>query len=510
MLVAVLVLGVLALVAAAGAVMLLVQRGALAARAASAEQAAATHEGEASRLRAQAGELAGQVQALSTKAADLTARLELLARSHDQAMEALTQQHERDLESEHRRHEQELQSERERSRLQVESAQREAATKLEAAQKQREQIERVIVDAETKFRETFGALAGEQLSASTKQFLQLAEQRLSTALQAGEGQIKERQAAVERLVQPIADTLKKTDEKLAAIETARVSAYSEIKTQVEQMSKHGAALQVETGRLVQALREPRVRGHYGEIQLKRVAELAGMREYCDFVEQDQTVDAEGKRLRPDMVVRLPNNREIVVDAKANIQPYMEALSAPTPEAAEGHLQRFADGVANQAVALGKKGYWPSYDGSAEFVVMFVPGDQFVDAALARRPDLLETAASAGVILASPSTLIAMLRAVAVSFREEKLTRNARDLLALGKELHERAATALAHVDKLGGALKKAVEHYNLFIGSYESRIEPTLNRFEEVGCQGAKALPEVTTVNLTTRKLRAAPGLEEA
>lgn len=380
---------------------------------------------------------------------------------------------------------------------------RTAAAREEAAVRREADLRGFVEKAEKQLREAFGAAAGEQLKHASGEFLKLAQERLSGTLKQGEAALEQRQVAVANLVKPIADTLAKTDEKLAAIEKERASAYASIKTQVEHMANQGEALRVETGRLVQALRDPKVRGNYGERQLRRIAELAGMRAYCDFVEQADTVDADGKRLRPDMIVQLPNQRVIIVDAKTNIQPYLDALQATSPDAAEERLKAFADGVAAQATALGRKNYWSQFEGSAEFVVMFVPGDQYVDAALAHRPDLLDVAATSGVVLASPSSLIAMLRAVAVAFREDKLAREAEELLALGKELHERAATALSHVDRLGDALNKAVGHFNAFVGSYESRLEPTLRTFQQLGGH-AKTLPELGPLAITTRTRREA------
>ncbi len=206
--------------------------------------------------------------------------------------------------------------------------------------------------------------------------------------------------------------------------------------------------------------EPHVRGRYGEIQLKRVAELAGMSGFCDFAEQDQTRGSDGAPLRPDMVVKLPSGRCVVVDAKTNIQAYLDAINAPTPGEADACLDRFARHVAEQAIALAKKKYWAQYDGSPEFMVMFIPGDQFVDAALTRQPEILERAAEQGVILASPATLIGLLRAVAVGYAEERLAQQASELLVMGKDLHERFAKAMEHAAKVGGALNRAVESYN--------------------------------------------------
>jgi DNA recombination protein RmuC len=258
------------------------------------------------------------------------------------------------------------------------------------------------------------------------------------------------------------------------------------------MAEASEALRSETGRLAQALREPHVRGRYGELALRRVAELAGMSAYCDFAEQESTVGPDGTALRPDMVVSLPNERVVVVDAKTNIQAYLDALQAEGVDDRERHLDRFAKHVADQATALSRKKYWSQYEGSPEFVVMFIPGDQFIDAALSRQPEILENAARQNVLLAGPATLIGLLRAVHVGFNEEKLAAEAQELRRLGVEFRERAGLAFGHIASVGELLEKTVNKYNEFVGSYRSRLEPTLKRFEADGGKREAAPGEVT------------------
>lgn len=472
------------------------------ARAQAADERAAATARDLDAARSQLAAAATEVGALTAQAAGLGERCRGLEARLDQDARRREAERQAELAALAERHKAELAHARREEELERERVVGVAEEKLRAAVEQHRQLKETLDQVQAKFESVFDAAAGRALKASSDAFLKLADQRMATVTEQQRGELDQRRAAVEQLVRPIVEALGKTEAVLGAMEKERAGAYSAVRQQVEQMAQQGAALQRETGQLVQALREPRIRGYYGEVQLKRVAELAGMRAYCDFVEQDQTVDDAGRRQRPDMVVRLPNGREVVVDAKANILPYMDALKAATPQEAEACLVRFADGIAAQAAALGKKSYWSQYEGSAEFVVMFVPGDQFVDAALARRPDLLETAAAAGVVLASPSTLIALLRAVSVAFREERLAREAAELLALGKELHERAATAFSHVDKLGETLGRAVGHYNAFVGSYESRLEPTLERFEQIGAAGGKALPELEPVTVTVRPMK--------
>lgn len=362
------------------------------------------------------------------------------------------------------------------------------AERLQALEREKEQLAR----QREQLKETFATLATDAMKASRDELLKQAREHFAAREKEGEAELDERRKAVERMVKPIGETLKKTEERLLRLDE-----------QVHGSKSASEALRQETARLVTALREPHVRGRYGEIQLQRVAELAGMSEHCDFTTQSETTDAEGKALRPDMVVHLPERCEVVVDAKTNIFAYLEALEAETTEQAEACLDRFARHVAEQAQKLARKGYWSRYDGSPEFVVMFVPGDQFVDAALARRPDLLESAASAGVIIASPTTLIGLLRAVEVGWRGYGLARNAEALLELGRELHERAAVAFEHMGKLGGTLRQAVDRYNKMVGSVDTRLMPTLRKFEDSGVKSGKALTDAARVTIVPRSLEA-------
>ncbi len=347
---------------------------------------------------------------------------------------------------------------------------------------------------EANFKESFRALSLDVLKESRSQFLAEAKPVFDKA--------RDDQAA---LVKPINETLEKTREKLDVIERARAESFGKITEQIAQMTGANAALTNETGRLAKALSRPEMRGQYGEIQLRRVAELAGMVSYCDFSEQASVRDADGALLRPDMIVRLPNERVIAVDAKCNTYAYLEAVNAKDDDERKAHLQRFGRHVADQAKKLGDKKYWSHWEGSPEFVVMFVPGDHFVDAALAERPDLIEHAAASNVILASPSTLIGLLRAVAVGWREARLADEARELFELGKELHERAAVAFGHAASLGKAINASVERYNKLVGSIDSRLVPTLAKFEDAGVTSGKPLESPTRVELPVRPFENAP-----
>lgn len=479
--IALVVIGLVALAGVVGAGWLAIERGRLtsAAARAEAELQAAHREVEQAReearsVAARLAEAAAELQRAGAAAAAAQERAEGLGRQLAEAgNRAAAEKAELSRRSEADRSE----ALAKRDALWAEKIQRieqVAGEKLASAQREHEAVKQQLAQMEAKMREAFASLSREAMEKNSAQFLTMAEQKLEA-----------KRSAVDELVKPIAETLQKTDAKLAVIESA------------------GTSLKEETGRLVRALRDPHVRGRYGEMQLKRVAELAGMQEQCDFFQQEQTRDAEGNALRPDMVIKLPSDRVIVVDAKTNIRAYLDALEARTPDEAEACLDRFARHVSEQATALARKKYWTQYDGSPEFVVMFIPGDQFVDAALSRQADLLERAAEQGVILASPATLIGLLRAVAVGYQEQRLAKAAAELRDLGRELHQRAATAFGYIADMGGSLEKAVEKYNAFVASYQGRFEPTLKKFEDAGVKGAKELPEVESVEVRVKALGA-------
>lgn len=370
------------------------------------------------------------------------------------------------------------------------SAQR---ARLEAQlENERERIAR-LADDEQRLKDSFQSLASETLKRESAQFLQLAEQKFAAREVKAAAELDKRRAAVDQLVQPIGEALKRTQEELRTLEKERQGAYAGLREQVQAMQRANAELSGQTQRLAVALSKPNVRGRYGEIQLQRVAELAGMQNYCDFALQESVRDAQGRLLKPDMVVRLPNERVVAVDAKTNIDAYMSALEATKPEEAEPHLQRFARHVAEQVQALGKKGYWAQFD-APEFTVMFVPGDNFLDAALERRPDLIELAARSNVVLASPSTLIGLLRAVHLGWREKRFSEDAHKLQELGQQLLERFGVALGHADKLGRSLRTAVEDYNGFVGSVDARVMPTLRKFEESSARAKEPVKELKPV----------------
>lgn len=393
----------------------------------------------------------------------------------------------------------EVQRAGEASRRQELEAHSKLATQREHALGERERALREELERlQKRSVETFESLASRALKSTSEEFLKLAAQRLATAQQTSEAALQQKQTAIDALVKPIAEALTRQDKKLEDIARQWGEAKAGLVENLRGIGEAQAGLRTETGRLVAALREPHVRGAYGEVTLKRVAELAGMSAYCDFSTQESGRDSEGRLQRPDMVVSLPNQRRIAIDAKTNIRAYLDAIGAEGAQQAT-LLEKFASDVARQAVDLGKKGYWKQFESAPEFVVMFIPGEQFIDAALQRRPSLLEEAAAANVIIAGPATLIALLRAVAVGWSEHRLAEEARSLMRLGKELHERAAVALEHAAGLGKSIDQVVRRYNQLTGSLEQRLLPTIRKFEETGASSGRTIEALPMLESTPR-----------
>jgi DNA recombination protein RmuC len=378
------------------------------------------------------------------------------------------------------------------ARLQAEVAQlrergAQLQTRLEEERRQSEEKLRLVNEARAALETSFKSLSADALKDNNQSFLELARTSLAEFQQMAKGDLEKRQVAIDQLVAPVKASLEKVDEKIHALEKARENAYGEMRQQFAQMAQVQEQLRTETSNLVKALRQPHVRGRWGEVQLRRVVEMAGMLEHVDFVEQESVQTDEGNRLRPDLVVRLPGNRQIVVDSKAPISAYLDAHEAVSEEVRKAKIREHAQLVRSHLQALSRKNYWEQFEPTPEFVVMFIPGEAFCSAALESDPDLLDSAFGQNVIIASPASLMALLKAAAYGWRQESIQENARAISQLGKELHARLGSMAEHFERLGRSLESATGAYNAAIGSFESRVLVSARRFKELGATSQEA-----------------------
>jgi DNA recombination protein RmuC len=362
--------------------------------------------------------------------------------------------------------------------------------------------ERAARAARDELADTFKALSSEALASSNRAFLDLARRTLEQQQDAARGDLERRQQAIGELVAPVKATLEKFETQIGGIEKARIEAYSTLSEQVRQMAESQGQLRHETANLVKALRAPHTRGRWGELQLKRVVEMAGMLDHCDFFEQEST-DTEEGRLRPDMIVKLPGGKNIVVDAKAPLAAYLEALEAKDEHERARKLADHARHVRDHLTKLGRKSYWEQFQPSPDFVVLFLPGETFYSAALEADPSLIESGVENRVILATPTTLIALLRAVAYGWKQEALNDNAQRISALGRELYERLAVLADHWSSVGRNLGEAVAAYNKAVGSLESRVLVSARRFRELqAAPEGREIKDLTAVDAMPRTLQ--------
>ncbi len=346
-------------------------------------------------------------------------------------------------------------------------------------------------------KETFDAAAAAALRQAGEQFLQLAQQNLSAKQQTATAELEQRKTAIEALLKPIRDSLDKHADAVAQVEKEREGAYGSLRQQITTLIADQDKLRKETGNLVTALRRPEVRGRWGELGLKRVVELAGMIEHCDY---DEQVAKEG--LRPDMVVHLPGGREIVVDAKTPIDAFLSAVESADDVARDAQFRRHLDQIEQQVKKLSSKQYQTQFERCPDFVVLFIPGESFLQPAVQLKPTLLEDAMASSVVIATPSTLVSLLRAVAMGWREERIAQNAQQVSNMGKELHERIANVFDKFTTLGGNLERAVKTYNETFASFESRVLVTARRFKELGADSAKELPAEGTIKPIETQVR--------
>jgi DNA recombination protein RmuC len=375
-----------------------------------------------------------------------------------------------------------------------------AQARAEEAVKNLHEQRALLIDARQELADSFRALSGEALKTNNQVFLDLAKASFERLQVEAKGDLAQRQQAIDDVLKPLHEALKRYEEQLRFIESSRQAAYGGLDQHLKQLTESHQRLQQETGNLVNALRAPSVRGRWGEITLKRVAELAGMVGHCDFTEQ-LSIDTEEGRLRPDMIIRLPGGRQIVVDAKAVLSAYLEAHEAPTEEQRQERLRRHAAQLRMRMDQLSAKAYWTQFTQTPEIVVLFLPGEHFLASALEHDPTLTEDGYARRVVLATPNTLIALLHAAAYGWRQEQLAESAQQAGQLGKDLYERMAILAEHLNGIGQALGKSVQAYNKAVGSLETRILPAARKFKELGIASDKELPLLEAIELGPRPI---------
>jgi DNA recombination protein RmuC len=363
-------------------------------------------------------------------------------------------------------------------------------------EREREQIFSLATE---RLSRTFDQLAQAQFQSHSETFLKLARESLGTQHERAKGELKAREQAIENLLRPIRETMHRTEQQLHEIDKARRESHGSITSQLHAVGEAQRALGTETRNLVKALRRPEVRGQWGEITLQRVVELAGMQEHCDFVKQSHTPTESGS-IRPDMLINLPEGRQLVVDVKTPLDAYLEATEAEDEPSRKAALMRHSSVLAKRIQELSSKSYWSQFENSPEFVILFIPGDQFLSAALGEKPDLLDTALRQNIILATPTSLVALLKAIAYGWQQVALTENAAQIRSLASELYERLATFTGHIAGMGRELDAAIKAYNRGVGSFERMVLPSARRFTELGIKPKKEIPTPPIIETALRE----------
>ena len=377
-------------------------------------------------------------------------------------------------------------------------------TKLESEQEHFSEKEQLYEELEKRFSDAFKALSGEALKANNRSFLELAKEHLNAQQLKSKGDLEKRKQAIEALLKPINESLKTFGEKVGEIEKARVGTYEALKEQVLSLAEGQTRLRNETGNLARALNTPRVRGSWGEIQLKKVVELAGMLEHCDFEQQQSKDRDDGSRARPDMVVHLPGGKQIIIDAKAPLEGFLAALEAEDKKEKEVRMKDHARHIRMHIKELGGRSYWEQFENTPEFVVLFLPGESFFSAALEVEPGLIDEGVQQKVILATPTTLIALLKVVAYGWRQENLAQQSREISKLGKEIYDRVSDVAKNWTAVGKGLRTAVESYNKAVNNLESRVLVSARKMKELPIDlSKKEITDNPMVEVVPRNLQA-------
>lgn len=370
-----------------------------------------------------------------------------------------------------------------------------ALIRLEESQRNLEDQKKLLDKAGETFKTTFEALSGEALKSNNQAFLDLAKKSMDVVLQGAKGEFAEKTVEMKRLVTPLQDTLKRYEDQIHLLEKSN----SSVESQIQSLVQSNQLLQKEANNLASAFKNPNVRGQWGQFSLKRIVELAGMTDHCDFKEQVSVQSADG-RLQPDMVVSLPGGSQVVIDSKVVMQAYRDDyLTASEDEVRKAALMKHAQQMRKHMTDLSSKSYWSQFPKAPEFVVMFVPGESFVSAACEHDTDLIEDGIANRVILATPTTLIALLRSVAMGWRHEEVAKNAQQIAELGKQLYDRFSTFIGYLSKTRTSLDQSVQNFNKSVASLEGRILPSVRRFKDLGATGADDIPSVDPIDQITR-----------
>jgi len=376
----------------------------------------------------------------------------------------------------------------------VQQAKTVAETKLEEMAKNIEAQKKLLDEAHDRLKMTFQALSGEALKSNNQAFLELAKESLGIVLSEAKGEFFEKQEAIKNIVKPLEDALQRYENQIGDLERSRITAYVSLEGQIKSLLSAEEQLKKETSSLVTALRRPEIRGRWGEVTLRRVVELAGMSQHCDYSEQVSVTTDEDERLRPDMIIHLPAEREIVVDSKVSLDAYLDAVSSDSEARRRELIARHAQQVRKHMKTLSEKNYWSQFPKAPEFVVMFMPAESFLSAALENDHALIEDGMKAKVIIATPTTLIALLRAIAYGWRQEQIAKNAQEIAQLGKEIYDRFEPFLRHVNKVRLNLSQAVFAFNRMTMSLERRVMVSVRKFKELGATGDKELSEIEPI----------------